>query len=209
MNSTNSYFESSVNSPQDILTLTKAFSKDQYVYQQGDSAAKYFKVIEGVVVLGSYSLDGKMIFKGLIHEGEFFGDEVASGQEERLNFAMALSKELVVEEYKHSDFWSNSDHQKQVLYSSLKRNNNIQKVMEVNTSFSVEQRVKNFLKDLAQIKGIKLLTGEVMVRMHVKHRELAFICNSSRQCISAIVSKFQKDGLVKMDRSSFILNSNF
>lgn len=209
MSSTNSYFASRVNSSQDLLTLTKVFSKDECVYQQGDAAAKYFKVIEGVVILGSYSLDGKMIFKGLIYEGEFFGDEVAAGQEGRLNFAMALSKELVVEEYKEADFWNNPDHQKQVLYSSLKRNNNIQKVMEVNTSFPVEQRVKNFLKDLAKVKGIKLLTGEVMVRMHIKHRELAFICNSSRQCVSAIVSKFQKDGAVKMDRSSFILGSNF
>ena len=69
--------------------------------------------------------------------------------------------------------------------------------------------MKNFLKSLASKKAIKLLTGEQMVRMHVKHKELAFACNSSRQCVSSILSKFQKLGKIKMDRSSFILAPRF
>lgn len=192
-----------------ILKITKEFKKDESIYQQGDNAVKYFKVVSGIVVIGSYTVEGKMVFKSLIHEGEYFGDEVASGLEERVNFALAFSKEVVIEEYKSDDFWNFSNHQKQVLRSSLERNLNIQNTMEVNSSYTVEDRVKNFLKKLADKKAIKLLTGEQMVRMHVKHKELAFACNSSRQCVSSIVSKFQKSGVIRMDRSSFILTPNF
>jgi CRP-like cAMP-binding protein len=149
-----------------------------------------------------------MIFKSLVHEGEYFGDEVVSGLEERNNFAISFSKEVGIEEYRYGDFWENSEHQKEVLQSSLKRNQNIQRTMEVNSSLTVEDRVIRFFKDLAQQKAIKLLTGDLMIRMHVKHKELAFICNSSRQCVSSIVSQLQKTGSIKMDRSSIILTAN-
>lgn len=199
---------SNTNQPE-ILKVTKSFRKDEAVYQQGDSAIKYYKVISGIVVIGSYTAEGKMIYKSLVHEGGFFGDEVINGLEERVNFALAFSKDLVIEEYKQDSFWINQFHQKEVLKSSLHRNLDIQHTMEVNSSMAVEDRVRNFLKGLADKKSIKLLTGEVMVRMHVKHKELAFACNSSRQCVSSIISKFQKTGELRMDRTSFILSSNF
>jgi CRP/FNR family nitrogen fixation transcriptional regulator len=199
---------SNTNQPE-ILKVTKSFRKDEAVYQQGDSAIKYYKVISGIVVIGSYTAEGKMIYKSLFHEGGFFGDEVINGLEERVNFALAFSKDLVIEEYKQDSFWINQFHQKEVLKSSLHRNLDIQHTMEVNSSMAVEDRVRNFLKGLADKKSIKLLTGEVMVRMHVKHKELAFACNSSRQCVSSIISKFQKTGELRMDRTSFVLSSNF
>lgn len=199
----------SVDNPQELLTITKQFKKDQPVYQQGDIAVKYYKVVSGIVAIGSYTSEGKMIFKSLVHEGEFFGDEVVNGLTERVNFAVAFSKEVILEEYKADDFWRVAQHQREVLKSSMNRNLSIQTTMEVNSSLSVEDRVKNFLKNLAEKKAIKLLTGEKMVRMHVKHKELAFVCNSSRQCVSSIVSNFQKNGDIKMDRSSFILSPSF
>ena len=194
---------------EEILKVTKSFRKDQAVYQQGDSAIKYYKVISGIVVIGSYTNEGKMVYKSLVHENAFFGDEVVSGLEERVNFALAFSKDLVIEEYKQDSFWINQFHQKEVLKSSLQRNLNIQHTMEVNSSMAVEDRVRHFLIGLADKKSIKLLLGEVMVRMHVKHKELAFACNSSRQCVSSIISKFQKEGGLRMDRTSFILSSDF
>ncbi len=192
-----------------VLNITKEFKKNENIYQQGDTAAKYYKVISGIVVIGSFTAEGKMVFKSLVHEGEYFGDEVVSGLEERANFAMAFSKDVILEEHKASDFWSFPNHQKEVLKSSMERNLNIQNTMEVNSSLTVEDRVKSFLKKLADKKAINLLTGEKMVRMHVKHKELAFAVNSSRQCVSSIVSKFQKSGLIRMDRSSFILSAEF
>ncbi len=189
----------------EILKIAKSFKKDQNVYHQGDKAVKYYKVKSGIIAIGNYTEEGKMVFKCIIQDGEYFGDEVVSGLEERMNFALAFSKEVEIEEYRYTDFWENSDHQKEVLQSNLKRNLSIQKTMEVNSSLTVEQRVIRFFKELADKKAIKLLTGDLMIRMHVKHKELAFICNSSRQCVSSIVSHLQKDGLIKMDRSSIIL----
>lgn len=194
---------------EELLKLTKDFKKDTYIFQQGDSAVKYYKVISGIVLIGTYTEEGKMIFKTLVHEGEYFGDEVVSGLEERANFALAFTKEVVVEEHKSVDFWSFPQHQKEVMSSSLHRNLNIQKTMEVNSSKSVEERVKFFLNTVAQNKAIKLLTGDLMVRMHIKHKELALAVNSSRQCVSSIVSNFQKTGALKMDRSSIIITDKF
>mgnify|MGYP001563373046 FL=1 len=194
---------------EEVLKVTKSYKKDQAVYQQGDNAVKYYKVISGIVVIGSYTAEGKMVYKSLVHENGFFGDEVVSGLKERVNFALAFSKDLVIEEYKQDSFWINQFHQKEVLKSSLQRNLNIQHTMEVNSSMAVEDRVRHFLIGLADKKSIKLLLGEVMVRMHVKHKELAFACNSSRQCVSSVISKFQKEGGLRMDRTSFILSSDF
>lgn len=207
MNATVNYISNPIS--EQILKITKDFKKDESIYQQGDNAAKYYKVVSGIVVIGSITAEGKMVFKSLIHEGEYFGDEVVSGLEERVNFAQAFSKELVIEEYKSQDFWEFPSHQREVLKSSLNRNLDVQHTMEVNSSLTVEDRVKNFLKSLASKKAIKLLTGEQMVRMHVKHKELAFVCNSSRQCVSSIVSQFQKSGQIRMDRASFILSPSF
>ena len=95
-----------------VLKITKEFKKNENIYQQGDKAVKYFKVISGIVVIGSYTAEGKMVFKSLVHEGEYFGDEVVSGLEERANFAMAFSKEVLLEEHKAADFWSFPNHQK-------------------------------------------------------------------------------------------------
>lgn len=194
---------------EDLLKLTKDFKKDAYIFQQGDSAVKYYKIVSGIVLIGTYTEEGKMVFKTLVHEGGYFGDEVVSGLEERANFAMAFSKEVVVEEHKSTDFWSFPQHQKEVMFSSLQRNLNIQKTMEVNSSKSVEERVKFFLNTIADNKAIKLLTGDLMVRMHIKHKELALVVNSSRQCVSSIISNFQKMGALKMDRSSIIITDKF
>ena len=99
---------------EEVLKVTKSFKKDQAVYQQGDNAVKYYKVISGIVVIGSYTAEGKMVYKSLVHENGFFGDEVVSGLEERVNFALAFSKDLVIEEYKQDSFWINQFHQKEV-----------------------------------------------------------------------------------------------
>lgn len=203
MNTSHALISSTNNN--EILKIAKNFSKDEHIYLQGDKAVKYYKVQSGIIAIGNFTEDGKMVFKCLVQEGDFFGDEVASGLEERTNFAIAFSKEVEIEEYRYTDFWGNSEHQKDVLQSSLKRNQSIQKTMEVNSSLTVEERVIRFFKDLAEKKAIKLLTGDLMIRMHVKHKELAFICNSSRQCVSSIVSHLQKDGLIRMDRSSIVL----
>lgn len=206
MNASLNYDSAEINK---ILKVAKSFSKDENIYTQGERSLKYYRVASGIVALGMYTEEGKMIFKSLVHEGDYFGDEVVSGLEERNNFAIAFTKEVQIEEYRTSDFWSNIDHQKEVLASSLKRNLSIQKTMEVNSSLTVEERVLKFFRDLANQKAVKLLTGQLLVRMHVKHKELAFICNSSRQCVSSIVSNLQKSGKIKMDRSSIILDTNF
>lgn len=192
-----------------ILKVAKSFSKDQNIYAQGDTSVKYYRVTNGIVAIGMYTSEGKMIFKSLVHEGEYFGDEVVCGLEERNNFAIAFTKDVQIEEYRTSDFWSNIDHQKEVLASGMKRNLSIQKTMEVNSSLTVEERVIKFFKDLADRKAVKLLTGQLLVRMHIKHKELAFICNSSRQCVSTIISNLQKSGKIKMDRSTILLDQNF
>ena len=78
------------------LKVTKEFKKDESVYQQGDPAVKYYRVVRGIVIIGSITEEGKMIFKSLIHEGEFFGDEVIGGLNTRLNFALAFSNEILI-----------------------------------------------------------------------------------------------------------------
>ena len=207
MNSLVSHINASYSEEQ--LKVTKEFKKDESVYQQGDPAVKYYRVVRGIVIIGSITEEGKMIFKSLIHEGEFFGDEVIGGLNTRLNFALAFSNEILIEEYKESNFWHSLNHQKTVLQSALRRNLTLQSIMESNASLSVEERVKQFLKELASKKSIKLLTSEQMVRMHLKHKEIAFICNSSRQCVSSIISSFQKQGKLRMDRSSFVISPEF
>lgn len=202
-------FRYNVNEPQSITAvhIQKTYKKNELVYSQKQEALKFYRVTKGIVLIGNISDDGKEIFKTLVHEGQFFGEEAIMGHGYRLNYAQSFAADVEIEEYNASYFWSETSFQKEVLDSIFRTNMGIQFTMESNSIVGIDVRLKKFLIGLADFHAIQLLTGEKMIRLGIRHRELALICNTSRQSISSIISNWQKEGLLKMDRQNIILSS--
>jgi CRP-like cAMP-binding protein len=189
--------------------IQKRFSKSKFIYNQEQEAIKFYKVSKGIVLLGNFTDDGKEIFKTLVHEGQFFGEEAVFGGRSRMTYAQAFSSEVEIEEYTLEDFWNSKSFQQQVMSSLLISNYGVQSTMERNSIVGIDIRLKKFLENLSSMVAIPLLTGEKMIRLGIRHRELAFICSTSRQSVSTILSNWQKLGLIKMDRQNIVLSPEF
>ena len=189
--------------------VQKKFSKSNWIYNQGQEAIKFYKVVKGIVLLGSITDDGKEIFKTIIHEGQYFGEETVFGGQNRLSYAQAFSTEVEVEEYTIEEFWKERTFQQEVMNSFLISSYGVQSTMERNSIVGIDIRLKKFLISLSDNVSIPLLTGEKMIRLSIRHRELAFICNTSRQSVSTILSQWQKSGIIKMDRQNIVLSPEF
>ena len=75
----------------DYEQLTKrAYKKGEHIYLTNDDADKVFFIQEGSVTRMDYSDDGKELVKGLVHEGEIFGELAIFGEEQRRDFAVAV-----------------------------------------------------------------------------------------------------------------------
>ena len=197
---TNTSYLSSASAP-------KRYKRGAPVYLQNEEASKIFYLAKGKVKISTYSPTGKEMTKRFVNEGEIFGELALLGSEKHSDFAFAFENAVVysipVKELKHKMQQSPSLSLFMInkLGSILIRT---EKRIEALVFQSSRERIINFLKNLANEKGIRV-GYEILVRDWLIHQEIANLTATSRQTVTTILNELRSDNLIYFTRSKLLI----
>lgn len=189
------------------LGVLRELKKGRFVYKQNDKTFKFYKLKKGILMMGVSSPNGKDSFTHFVHEGEFFGEEMLLDIQMRKNFAQALSNEVVVEEYSVNKLIEGVGTELVIRDNFVNHFRRIQDTIQRNSNLNLREKLVAILREIGKGIGIKLINGEVLIRTHLKHRELAFLCNATRQSITTQLIALNQDNYINIDRNSILLNN--
>lgn len=186
------------------LTVVNQFKKGKFIYQEGALAKKFYCLKKGLLLMGTQSENGKSSFSHLVFEGEYFGEEVLLGFHSRNSFALVLSNEAAVEECPEGLIKVDvNELLRSVFVQKMER---FQQTLMRNSTLALKQRIQSVLKEIALGFGVRLLNGDVLIRTHLKHRELALLSNATRQSVTTCLLELVREGKVLIDKDSLLVN---
>lgn len=179
--------------------LFEKYSKGSYLFNVGDSVSHIYIVLKGAVKVGLNTTNDKIMIKEIAYENEFVGENILPGHSTRRLFAHAVNP---VEAFKiPASFFK----------SLLERNPDmcqyltqilIQKMSSLETRMNnfvfkkAQQRIVDFLKDLASKKGMKIGLDEILINHGLSHKEIANITDTSRQTVARVLGDLKRQNII-------------
>jgi len=185
-----------------------AYTKNQFIYFQQESANHIYMVAKGRVKIGHYLSDGKEVVKSILTTGELFGELALAGEETRKDFAQSMDNDtticpLSIEELKNLMFQD-----KELSFKILKlvglRLMKLERKLELLVFKDARTRVIEFLKDMAAWKG-KKVGFETLVPTTLTHKDIASLTGTSRQTVTTILNELKEKNLINFDRKKILI----
>lgn len=180
--------------------------KDQTIYCTGDIANSFYLVKEGKVKITQKSdTTGKEFILAMLGPGEVFGELCVTGQAQREDVAVAVEESLVCR-FDVNDFSRLMDKNPRLTLQITKtlgsRLEKVQRRLERLIFRTADERVKDFLKDLALEYGYAVAnnTNEIAIPMRLTHEEISKLTATSRQTVTTVLKNLEKSGVITYNR---------
>jgi len=181
------------------------FSRDEFIFHEGDAATRFWVVKEGQVKIVKYGEGGKEIVLEVIPPGEVFGgatmlmaQQPATAQ--ALSDATVLS--LPVDDYKRllRDYPAVAVQVIEVLGERL-----LWVIrMRAMASERAERRIAHILLKLASKFGEETSEG-IVINARLSRQDIAELSDTTIETAIRVMSRFRSEGLVKTLRGGYVV----
>lgn len=175
-----------------------SIQKGMPIYHIGDVISKVYFLHSGSIKVGTTTKDDKDLIKNIAFSGEVFGENVFSNSR-RLEFAQTLEDcklfSIPLETY-NKLIEQNAKFREAILILMV---SNLQKLQERRQNFvftKAKQRIMHFIKELAELRGIKIGIDEILVHHKLSHKEIANVTDTSRQTVARVLSELKEDNII-------------
>ncbi|MBL1215699.1 MAG: Crp/Fnr family transcriptional regulator [Ignavibacteriae bacterium] len=191
------------------ITLMQEISKNQPIYFAHEPSTSIFLLKKGRVKLTRTSSDGKEMIIALVNPGEIFGEMAVIGEEERVDYAIAIDNALICAIGKN-DFAKfvernselNLKITKLIGFKLKKYTERIEGLVFKDAS----QRVITFILNFARENG-KRIGEEIFVKPFLTHQDIAELTACSRQTVNSILTDLREQELINFDRKKLIITA--
>jgi len=187
----------------------RTYAKHSTVYTASDFADKVYLILKGKVKISKISPEGKEIILAICRAGEVFGEMAILEEDVRNEVAVILEEALIVRVptvnlkelvVKNAKF--NFTLTKLVTHKFKK----IQKRLESLVFKSTVERVKEFIKNVAETEGRQLINGtEIEIKLRLTNEEIAKLTSTTRQTVTTTLSNLDKEGVILYDRRRILI----
>lgn len=190
----------------DKMAVMRIAPRNQVIYFPEDTSDTVFLLKQGKIKISRISEAGKEMILAILGPGEIFGELSITGQVKREEIAEA-TEDAVICSVSIADFQRmmemNPKFNLQVTKFIGFRLKKIQSRLESLIFRTAEQRVRFFLKELAEEHGRQIINNpeERVVKMRLTHEDIAKLSATSRQTVTSVLNDLEKHGLINYDRS--------
>lgn len=184
------------------------FKKNDFIYLQEDNARHVFLVAGGKVKIGAYSDNGEETIKTILSKGDLFGELALIGEDKRTDFAQSLDDKtticmLPVESMQEliKDHKTLSLKIFKLMGARIKK---LERKIESLVFKDSRSRIIEFLKDMAEEKGVKVGT-ETMIRSNLTHKDIAMLTATSRQTVTTTFNELRNQNLINFNRKQILI----
>ncbi len=184
------------------------FSKNDIIFQVGDPSSAFFILVKGSVKIGRTAPEDREVIKQVLHPITLFGELGLVGEESRLDFAQALSKEVIIYrlEIERVHYFMKQHHQLAIgiLEWVGNRLRNTEDRLEALIFKDARQRIIDFIKDSARKRGRKV-GFETLIKHSLTQQDIANITGTSRQTVTSVLNDLRKSNLIYFNRRSILI----
>jgi len=214
------YFENfnimEVLSPEEKMEVSKMAAmsnsnRKDVVYFPDDSSNKIYFLKSGKVKISKYSEEGKEMILAILGPGEIFGELSVISQDKRGEMAEVM-EDAIICSLRVADLQMMLEKNPKFNFSITKliglKLTKIQTRLESLVFKNTNERVKAFIKEMADEHGRKLITGnEIEVKLKLTHDDIAKLTATTRQTVTTILNSLEKDGLIIYDRRRILVKN--
>lgn len=183
--------------------------KKHIIYFPDESSNSVYLVKQGKVKISKMSEDGREIIIAILGPGEIFGESAITHEgSKREEFAEAAEETIlcnmfseVVLELMANDAAFGFRIFK-IIGFRLKR---IQSRFESLIFKPSDERVKSFIKDLANEEVLKNNNGEIELKLNLTHKDIGKLTATSRQTVTRVLNELEKRNHITYDRSKIVV----
>ena len=195
----------------DKLSL-KRYKKHEVILFEEDTTEYMYIILNGKTKVTQTTEDGKEILLAMHHSGEFFGEmSLLDGKTSPATVvAMEDSSVAIIS---RQEFYSLIRAQKRILDNLLlilcsRLRDSWEKIQLLNLK-NASQRIKILFLMLSDRYGEKTAEG-VTLNIKLTHQEIAEMTGMTRETVTRMIDKWQKDGEISVLKNRFIhLSSHF
>ncbi len=185
--------------------------KKQIIYFPEESSNSVYLIKKGKVKISRLSEDGREIIIAILGQGEIFGETaIIDPSSKRDEFAEATEDTLLCSMF--SEVIQNLMRKDpsfglkitKIIGFRFKR---IQSRFESLIFKSSDERVKIFIKDLANEEGQKTGDGEIEIKLKLTHDDIGKLTATSRQMVTTVLNDLEKKNLITYDRNKILIKN--
>jgi CRP-like cAMP-binding protein len=192
--------------------VIKRFDKNEIILYEEDTAEYMYIILEGKVKVIQTTEDGKEIFLSIHQSGEFFGEmSLIDGRTSPATVIATENSTIAIISKK--DFYSSINAHSKLLHNLLlilcsRLRESWEKIQLLNLK-NASQRIKILLIMLSDKYGDKTSEG-ITLNIKLTHQEMADMTGMTRETVTRVIDRWQKDGEINILKSRFIrLNYKF
>ena len=190
-----------------IAAMSSAKAQQPIYFPDAPSSAVFF-LKEGHVKISRISGDGKEMILDVLGPGELFGELSMTEQEGARNEMAQALDEAVICTVRKEDFESMLRSNPGLNVEVTRRVGlRLRKFEErvVDLMFKdVRTRIATFLVRYAEELG-KMKSGQITIRMHLSHQDIAFLTGAARQTVTTTLNEFRSMCLLDFSRSEIVI----
>ncbi len=184
---------------------THRYEKDETVFDEGETATRFYMLLDGFVRVTHITLGGEQVIMLYIPPSELFGIAKATGRKTyparavAASEAIALSWSMELWEHFARDFPGFREAASQTLGKRMSQMT--ERMVEIST-LGVEQRIAAALLRLANTVGHKD-DGEARIDVALTRQDLSEITASTLYTVSRLISAWEKQGILVSKKKKF------
>ncbi len=192
--------------------LIQEFTKNEIIFREEDSNNFMYIILAGTVKVIRNTEDGKEVILAIHGEDEFFG-EVTLIDNQTTPASVVATEDSLIAIISRKDFYALLYSQPKVLEKlllilCLRLRESWKRIVMLNFKNATE-RVKMLFIALSYEKGKKMDKG-ILLDFKLTHQEIADMSGLTRETVSRVLNKWQKDGEITiLHNKSILLNEKF
>lgn len=191
-----------------VPSLLLDYGKDEMVFEEGNDAIHIYLIVTGSVKIAKIDEQGKEVVKGILNQGNIFGEKALSVRGNRADYAQVILAGTQIRAFSVEDVLSASRNDaslnQKVIDILAKKLDRLEKRLESITSKDSRTRVVDFLRDLALESGQKV-GFETLIKNNFTHKDIASLTGTSRQTVTTTLNNLKEQNVINFDRRRILI----
>lgn len=182
------------------LIVQKKFSKDAFIFMEGDIPQDFFIVSRGKVKVYGYSPEGREQIMYVLNEGDFFGARNLVSDKEADIYAQAMTDTVLctIDKGKFRELLVKYPAMSLKIMDVLcERLEKMESMFRKISPKDVDSRVSMLLLEMAHKYGRKE-NGAILIELPMSREEMANSIGVARETVSRKLASLKRDGIIEI-----------
>jgi CRP/FNR family cyclic AMP-dependent transcriptional regulator len=175
------------------------YNRGSYLFKIGEPVAYVYVLTKGTVKVGLDTSNDKTLIKEIAYTNDLVGENILTGLNERRLFAQVV-KDAEAFKIPASFFKAlleqNSAFCQDVTKLLISKITDLEERMNNFVFKKAQSRIVDFLRNMAQDKGLKIGLDEILINHGLSHKEIAHITDTSRQTVARVLGDLKRQNII-------------